>query len=74
MAERDEPQGGNGLGPGGNGDGNGNGGDNGDGGNSGNGPPPGQERRSGATETGLRVAEPGTSPGLIESIVSGVTD
>jgi uncharacterized protein YkwD len=67
--------GGLGLGPGGQGQGNGDGADNGDGGSSGNGPPPGQVRDAtpGSAESSLRVVDPATSPGLFEAVVAGVT-
>ncbi len=60
--------GGNGLGPGGQGNGNGQGGENGNGGSSGNGTPPGQA----AGETGLRIVASNHSAGLLETIVGGV--
>jgi hypothetical protein len=59
---------GQGLGPGGQGNGSGNGGDNGNGGSSGNGPPPGQ----GGPVNGLRVVESSAPGGLVETIVGGV--
>lgn len=61
-----------GFGPGGRNNGNGEGAANGDGGASGNGPPPGQpanDNKSGA----LRVVDPATPPGLVDTIVGGVT-
>jgi uncharacterized protein YkwD len=60
-----------GFGPGGKGNGNGNGADNGDGGASGNGPPPGQAGDD--TSGALRVVDPASPPGLVESIVGNVT-
>ena len=71
----DAQNGGNGLGPGGQNGGQGTGGANGNGGSSGQGTPPGQRAgsASGATETGLQIVTMPTAPGLLETIVGGVT-
>jgi uncharacterized protein YkwD len=62
---------GKGFGPGGQGTGNGQGAEQGDGGSSGGGPPPGHDPT--AVGSGLRVASPASSPGLVETIVGSVT-
>jgi uncharacterized protein YkwD len=63
-----------GLGPGGDGSGRGNGGDTGGGGASGGGTPPGHVRDADPSrgETGLRIVDPSTPPGLFEAVVGGV--
>jgi hypothetical protein len=62
-----------GFGPGGKNNGSGNGDSNGNGGSSGNGPPPGRQGEPGDRSGALRVVDPATPPGLVETIVGGVT-